>query len=206
MDRSWRQQAARECLVNKPQRVLDLACGTGDLAITIARGGDNSLNVAALDFSQPMLEIARRKAQTARLQISFIAGDAAALPFPDSYFDTVGISFAWRNLTYKHPNAAHHLAEVRRVLRTGGRFVIVESSQPRQRIIRALDHFYLRTYAYRMGHWLTGNRNAYHYLTLSATRYYNAAELKELLLNAHFQEVKYRLLFFGAAAIHVAIK
>lgn len=206
MDGKWRRKAVHDCIANRPQRILDLCCGTGDLAVDIARAADNELDITGFDFSEPMLELARLKADAAGKRIKFINGDAAKLPFPDNYFDSVGISFATRNLTYKNPNASQHLAEVLRVLKPGGRFVSVESSQPRNGIIRGIDHFYLRAFVYRTGWWISGNRAAYNYLTSSASHYYSAEELKNLLLKTGFKDVTFRRLFFGASAIHVAIK
>ena len=99
-----------------------------------------------------------------------------------------------------------HLAEVFRVLETGGRFVIVETNQPRSGVVRALYHLYLRWFAYPLGYLLSRNRGAYHYLAESAARYYTSEELKEILLQAGFSRVYYRSLLFGAVAIHTAIK
>lgn len=206
MDTGWRLKAAKECLSGNPKRILDLACGTGDLAITIASLAKSEIEITGLDFSQPMLDIARQKAKNGGQNTTFISGDAGNLPFPDSHFDCVGISFAFRNLTYKHPQAAKHITEVLRVLKPGGRFVIVESSQPRYRLIRAIDHFYLRIFVYRIGWWLSGNRNAFNYLTISASHYYTAEELKTLLLSSGFSKVSFQRLFFGATAIHIAVK
>ncbi|HEY82354.1 MAG TPA: ubiquinone/menaquinone biosynthesis methyltransferase [Dehalococcoidia bacterium] len=207
LDWWWRRRAAEECLRSQPARVLDLACGTGDLGLNIAQLAPNSLAVLGLDYSRPMLEIAAGKAKTlAGQNISFIHGDAANLPFPDGSFDCVGISFAFRNLTYRNPLAPHHLAEVRRVLNPGGRYVIVESSQPESKLIRGLFHLYLRWFVYPIGHLLSGNKRAYHYLAQSAARFYTAEEVKAMLLRAGFREVHYHPLLFGAAAIHVAIK
>jgi demethylmenaquinone methyltransferase/2-methoxy-6-polyprenyl-1,4-benzoquinol methylase len=206
MDKKWRLLAARECLADKPKRVLDLACGTGDLAVTLAEMADYPVEVTGLDFSEPMLEIARWKAEIAGKAVTFIEGDAANLPFPDDHFDCVGISFAFRNLTYRHANAGKHIAEVLRVLHPGGKFVIVESSQPKNWFIRKMDHLYVRTFVYWMGWWISGNRNAYRYLGLSAANYYTADELKDLLLKSGFSRVSFQRLFCGAAAIHIAIK
>ena len=206
MDGKWRLRAAHECLGDKPKRVLDLACGTGDLAVTIAGIADNPVEITGLDFSEPMLVKAREKAQVSDRKITFIVGDVAKLPFSDGYFDSIGTSFAFRNLTYKNTNAARHIAEVLRVLRPGGKFIIVESSQPESRFIRKVDHFYLRTFVYWLGWWISGNRNAYRYLTVSAADYCSARELRDLLLQAGFSKVSFQHLFFGAAAIHVAIK
>jgi demethylmenaquinone methyltransferase / 2-methoxy-6-polyprenyl-1,4-benzoquinol methylase len=206
MDKGWRLRAAKECLSGNAKRVLDLACGTGDLSITIAKLAKSRIEITGLDFSQPMLDIAQHKAQRQRYSLTFVRGDASNLPFPDGFFDSIGISFAFRNLTYKHPQASKHIAEILRVLRPGGRFVIVESSQPKFRFIRWLDHIYLRAFVYRIGWWLSGNRNAFNYLTISASRYYAAEELRTLLLDSGFSKVTFQRLFFGATAIHVAVK
>jgi len=206
MDNRWRFKAAKECLSGNVTRVLDLACGTGDLSITMAKLTKSRIEITALDFSQPMLDIAEYKAQCRGYPITFIRGDAGNLPFPDGYFDSIGISFAFRNLTYKHPQSSQHIAEILRVLRPGGKFVIVESSQPRSRVIRWLDHIYLRTFVYRIGWWLSRNRNAFNYLTISASRYCSAEELRTLLLNSGLRKVSFQRLFFGAAAIHIAVK
>ena len=208
LDNRWRRKAARECLTSQPRNVLDLCCGTGDLAIELARLAENNVELAGIDYSQPMLEIATKKAAplTKKQKPSFIYGDAANLPFPDGYFDCVGISFAFRNLTYKNPLVQHHIAEVLRVLSSDGRFVIVETSQPKVKLIRKLFHLYLRWFVSRLGYLLSGNRGAYYYLAESATRFYTSEELKELLLTAGFRQIFFRPLLFGAIGIHVAVK
>jgi demethylmenaquinone methyltransferase/2-methoxy-6-polyprenyl-1,4-benzoquinol methylase len=208
LDRRWRKIATAECLKNKPKRVLDLGCGTGDLAIAVCRLGGGGISVVGIDYSPPMLEIARQKAASLieRRHVSFIQGDAASLPFPDASFDGAGISFAFRNLTYKNPLAKQHLTEVRRVLTAGGKYVIVETSQPNSRLIRRLFHFYLRWFVCPLGFWLSGNRGAYRYLAESAASFYTAGEVKKMLLAAGFREVEYRPLLFGAAGLHIAVK
>jgi len=208
LDKRWRWKAARECLKTHPRKVLDLCCGTGDLAITLANLAENDLALTGIDYSQPMLKIATKKALALARgrKISFIHGDVASLPFPDGYFDCIGISFAFRNLTYKNPLTSRYLAEVFRVLTSGGRYVIVESSQPKSKLIRKLFHLYLRWFVSRAGYWLSGNKGAYHYLAESATRFFSPEEVEAMLLAVGFREVSYRPLLFGAAAIHVAVK
>jgi len=206
LDKRWRQKAARECLISQPGKVLDLCCGTGDLAINLTRLAENNVEVTGLDYSQPMLDIAVKKAEPLVKKPMFIPGDAGALPFPDGWFDCVGISFAFRNLTYKNPLAWRHISEVLRVLKPGGRFVIVESSQPKAKLIRKIFHLYLRWFVFRIGSWVSSNRGAYHYLAESAARFYTPGELKQMLGTSGFRNVSYRPLFFGAAGIHVAIK
>jgi demethylmenaquinone methyltransferase/2-methoxy-6-polyprenyl-1,4-benzoquinol methylase len=207
-DKRWRLQAARLCLATQPNKILDLCCGTGDLAILLAQLAGSSTEVIGLDYSPPMLEKASEKASRAELktQLNFIHGDVGDLPFPDEYFDCIGISFAFRNLTYNNPNTPRYLAEIVRVLRKGGHFVIVESSQPPNKLIRKLDQFYLRTFVCWMGTFLSKNKAAYNYLTESASKFYTAEELADLLAKAGFSAVSVKRMMFGATAIHVAAK
>jgi demethylmenaquinone methyltransferase/2-methoxy-6-polyprenyl-1,4-benzoquinol methylase len=208
MDHRWRRVAALTCLEGKPRRILDLGCGTGDLTINIARLSGEGVEITGLDYSLPMLELARQKAIRAVMgeRVKFVHGEATHLPFPDGHLDCVGISFAFRNLTYRNSLCLPHLSEVRRVLRPGGRYVIVESSQPQNRAIRSLFHFYLRVLVRPVGILLSGEKGAYRYLAESTSRFYTPEEVREMLLAAGFSGVSYRPLFFGAAGIHVATK
>ena len=208
LDKRWRLKAARLCLVRQPEKILDLCCGTGDLAIDLAQLASEQIKVIGLDYSPPMLEKAAEKAKHAPLKadLGFNHGDVGDLPFPDGYFDCIGISFAFRNLTYNNPNTPRYLSEIVRVLKNGGQFVIVESSQPPNKLIRKLDHIYLRTFVRWMGAYLSKNKTAYNYLTESASKFYTAEELSDLLAQAGFRAVTIKRLLFGATAIHVAIK
>jgi demethylmenaquinone methyltransferase / 2-methoxy-6-polyprenyl-1,4-benzoquinol methylase len=208
LDKGWRRRAALACLKDKPKQILDLGCGTGDLSINIARLAEKDVAITGLDYSPPMLEKAQLKARLAGVstQVDFVQGDATRIPFPEGHFDCVGISFAFRNLTYKNPLGPPHFAEVIRVLKPGGRYVIVESSQPENRIIRAYFHCYLRVYVATVGQLLSGNKGAYNYLAESARRYYAPREVRTMLLKAGFRDVSYQPLFFGAAGLHVALK
>jgi demethylmenaquinone methyltransferase/2-methoxy-6-polyprenyl-1,4-benzoquinol methylase len=207
MDKRWRRKAALECLSTKPKRVLDLCCGTGDLALNIARLADYPLEVKGVDYSQPMLDVAASKALALRTkEITFHQGDASKLPFSDAYFTCVGVSFAFRNLTYNNPLVKEHLSEILRVLEPGGRCVIVESSQPKSKLMRALYHFYMRQFVFRAGWLISGNRPAYRYLAESSSSYYSPRELEDLFIQAGFKHVSYYPLFSGVAGIHVATK
>ncbi len=208
MDRRWRRLTARVCLEGAPRRILDLGCGTGDLSVHLARLAPKGAAITGLDYSQPMLELAKRKAYRAGVfeRIKFINGDAANLPFPDGHFDSVGISFAFRNLTYQSRLRLPHLVEVKRVLKPGGRYVIVESSQPHSLIVRWLFHRYMYLVARPVGALVSGNRAAYRYLAESMSRFYGPGEVTEMLLKAGFRKVSFRPLWFGIVGLHVATK
>jgi demethylmenaquinone methyltransferase/2-methoxy-6-polyprenyl-1,4-benzoquinol methylase len=208
LDKRWRRLASRACLEGKPQRILDIGCGTGDLTINIAGLAAYDPEITGLDYSPPMLELARSKAEKAGVidKVRFLSGEATSIPFPDDYFDCVGISFAFRNLTYKNPLGTQYLAEVIRVLKPGGRHVIVESSQPTNGFIRFFYHLYMRVFVKPVGVLVSQNRGAYNYLTESITRFYSPGEVGELLKKSGFRSVQYRALLFGAAGIHVAEK
>jgi demethylmenaquinone methyltransferase/2-methoxy-6-polyprenyl-1,4-benzoquinol methylase len=206
LDNRWRRRAARVCLEGKPRRILDLGCGTGDLTIEIARMSGEDAEITALDYSLPMLERARQKAASAGVEkkVNFVHGQATQIPFPDGHFDCVGISFAFRNLTYKNPLCQPHLAEVKRVLKGGGRYVIVESSQPQNPLIKTLFHLYIRAVIGPAGTLLSGNKGAYRYLTESMTGFYAPPEVSDMLAAVGFKTISYRPLLFGAAGMHVA--
>jgi demethylmenaquinone methyltransferase / 2-methoxy-6-polyprenyl-1,4-benzoquinol methylase len=208
LDKKWRNIAAHECLGSGPRRILDLGCGTGDMAINLVQLAKTYVTVYGLDFSPGMLEAARTKADAlvGKDRIAFTQSEAASLPFANDYFDTISISFAFRNLIYKNPIANFHLAEVFRVLAPGGRLVIVESSQPKSKFIRWWFHLYLRTYVFWIGWWLSGNKSAYKYLTESARRFFGPDEIIDLLKASGFREVTYRPLLWGAAGVHIAVK
>jgi demethylmenaquinone methyltransferase/2-methoxy-6-polyprenyl-1,4-benzoquinol methylase len=208
MDKEWRARAAQECLKSKPARVLDLCCGTGDMTINLARLAEDGTTIMGVDYSEPMLEIAKEK--TALLfrnnKITFSSADASELPFPDMYFDCVCISFAFRNLTYNNPHAETHLREVLRVLKPGGRFIIVESSQPDSKLLGAMYHLYMRWFVFKVGYMLSGNKQAYHYLAESAARFYSSNEVADMLITTGFRQVSFKPLFLGVAGIHIAVR
>lgn len=207
LDEQWRKHASMACLENNPENVLDLCTGTGDLALRLKKTARKNARIIALDYSEPMLQKAREKAERKKIKgIEFIHGDAANMPFADSFFDSVGIAFAFRNLTYHNPDCDKFLAEIIRVLKPGGRFVIVETSQPSNKILRSLFHFYLKFITVPVGGLLSGHYSAYKYLAHSAKNYYNCKEMKEILLDAGFSGVAYKAKMFGVSAIYTAIK
>jgi demethylmenaquinone methyltransferase/2-methoxy-6-polyprenyl-1,4-benzoquinol methylase len=166
------------------------------------------IEVLGIDYIQPMLQLAAEKAKnlTSEIGVDVMQGDASALPFDNESLDCIGISFAFRNLTYKNPLSQQHLSEVLRVLKARGRYIIVESSQPQCGLMRMLFRLYLRTIVFWAGYIISGNKGAYRYLSESAANFYSPSQVREMLLGSGFTEVEYIPLFFGAAGIHVASK
>jgi demethylmenaquinone methyltransferase/2-methoxy-6-polyprenyl-1,4-benzoquinol methylase len=191
LDRRWRRVAA-EAVVSPGDRVLDACCGTGDFALACARAGGR---VTGLDFSERMLERARAKSSA----VEWVQGDALALPFEDGSFDAATVGFGVRNLE----SLERGLAELRRVLRPGGRLGVLEITRPRG----ALAPFY-RLWFERgvpvVGRLVSGS-SAYTYLPASVRRFPGPEDLAELLRKAGFGEVRYRLFARGIVALHFGV-
>ena len=203
-DRFWRKKAAKECLKNRPEQVLDLCCGTGDLTLELRKKASPETNITALDFSENMISAAKRKAKKYNYtNIEFIHADVSEMPFPDNFFDSIGISFAFRNLTYQNKKRDKFLQEILRVLKPGGRFVIIETSQPENRIFRKLLHIYLKLIIAPLGGLISGQHGAYKYLAHSASNYYNTDEICSLLINAGFKNVKQTKFLQGISCLHI---
>jgi demethylmenaquinone methyltransferase/2-methoxy-6-polyprenyl-1,4-benzoquinol methylase len=152
-----------------------------------------------------MLEAARAKARRAKVEIALVRANAAHLPLRPGLLDAIGSSFALRNLTYRNPGADRHLSEACRALRPGGRWVMVETSQPPGTLVGRAFHSYVRMVPL-LGGLVSANRGAYRYLASSALGFFTAEEVSRLLLEAGFQEVTFRRLMWGAIAIHTAIR
>ena len=199
MDRRWRRVAVRLC---RPRgtTALDIATGTGELAMELVRQG--ARRVVGLDFCGPMLCAARRKSLGLSPAISLVAGDAMALPFADSSFDRIINGFLLRNVA----DLPRTLREMARVLRPGGRAVCLEITHPPSRLFGAV----FRPFFYRLvpilGAAVTGDTQAYSYLPSSLVNFPDAPELARLMREAGFVEVSYHLLGFGAVAVHVGLK
>jgi len=206
MDQRWRKLAVGICLDKDPRRIMDLCSGTGDLAIEIAKQASFTTEIISADFCAPMLELAKRKAAKLRLdkRINFQLADAANLPFEDGYFDAVGIGFGFRNLTFKNPRSELYLKEIRRVISSGGKLVIVETSQPDFIILKWLVHLYLRSIVAPVGKAISRHPGAYGYLAYSARNYYSPVEVRNLLRHFGFGSVEHITLWHGIAAIHIA--
>ncbi|NCC73761.1 MAG: ubiquinone/menaquinone biosynthesis methyltransferase [Sphingobacteriia bacterium] len=207
MDEKWRKRAAVECLSGNPKEVLDLCTGTGDLALRLRKSATPATVVSALDYSPPMLERAKIKARKSGIEgINFIHGDVADLPFSENRFDVAGIAFAFRNLTFHNPDRDTFLKEILRVLKPGGRLVIVETCQPTNKLFRSLFHFYMKWITVPIGGIISGHYGAYRYLAHSASNYWNCHEASAFLSASGFSKVKAFPLLGGISAIYIAVK
>lgn len=203
IDRLWRRATVKLARLNRNSRVLDLAAGTGDLTMALANLGAPA-SVMVTDFVPEMLDVAREKAAgyAGDTKIDFATADAQDLPFSDAAFDVVTIAFGVRNL----PDRSANFREVFRVLRPGGRYVVLEMSRPPFAPFRALYHFYLHTVIPTLGGLLTGNRAPFEYLRDSILGFPGQVALAGELHKAGFGEVTWRNLSGGIVAVHVAVK
>jgi len=193
LDVRWRRLAA-ESVVRQGDRVLDGACGTGDLALADLKAGAGT--VTGLDFSEAMLARARRKTALRDDALDWVHGDLLALPFADATFDSATVGFGVRNVS----DLELALAELRRVLRPGGRLAILEITQPRG-ILRPFFRLWFDRAVPLLGKILPGGA-AYTYLPASVKRFPDAESLARQLRDGGFGEVRYRLLAGSIVALH----
>jgi demethylmenaquinone methyltransferase/2-methoxy-6-polyprenyl-1,4-benzoquinol methylase len=210
-DRVWRARTARRLrpiLQRRDARVLDLCCGTGDLAFALARQGP--AQVIGADFSHAMLMRANAKSKTHAPDAgagsaghpNFFEADALRLPFADRSFDLVTTAFGFRNLA----NYESGLLEIRRVLRGGGTLAVLEFTEPPPGLAGDLYRWYCRTVLPKIGGLLSGNPNAYKYLPASVARFFHPDELASLMRKTGFASVEYQLWTLGSVALHTGIK
>ncbi len=204
LDVRWRAKAAEIAAVGGGTKWIDVCTGTGDMAIALLSRADESTTVYVSDFSEPMLDKAKFKSETGRLQ--FVTADLRSLPFQDSSFDLVTISFATRNINTSIEHLSECFSEIYRVLKPGGRFVNLETSQPDSGLIRFLFHLYVRIFVKIAGRLISGSKIAYNYLAHTIPRFYTAEKLSDILLKTGFNEVNIYTMFMGISAVHRAVK
>lgn len=197
VDRRWRAEAARTALRDGARRVLDVATGTGDLAFTVAAMRPGT-EVVAVDFAEPMLDLARAKARSRGSRVRFEVADGTRLPYPDDSFDALTVAYGLRNFA----DLDAGLREFHRVLRPGGRLVVLEFPPPPGGLFGGLYRTYFLRILPAVGGLVSGRASAYRYLPASVLAFPAPSELAARLEAAGFQEVRYRLQTLGVSAIH----
>lgn len=200
IDRRWRRFAVRQLQVPENGRVLDVATGTGDVALEIAAQTPASVRIVGEDFTQEMLVLGSRKVDEsdARGRIAMVNAPCEVMPHPDAVFDGVTIAFGIRNVVDRPAG----LREMCRVLKPGGRAVILEFSNPRSRLFKAVYHFYFRRVLPFVGG-LFSRRSAYQYLPDSVLEFPSRQEFGEMMLQAGFADVRHYDLTLGIATVYV---
>jgi demethylmenaquinone methyltransferase / 2-methoxy-6-polyprenyl-1,4-benzoquinol methylase len=191
LDQRWRR-ATVAAVVQPGDRVLDACCGTGDLALAALGAGGR---VTGIDFSERMLERARRKSA----EVEWLQGDALALPFGDGSFDAATVGFGVRNLD----DLERGLGELRRVLRAGGRVAILEITRPRG-LLAPFYRLWFDGLVPLLGKVLPGGA-AYTYLPASVRRFPGPEELAALLRSAGFEDVRWKIFAGGIVALHIGV-
>jgi demethylmenaquinone methyltransferase/2-methoxy-6-polyprenyl-1,4-benzoquinol methylase len=197
IDKRWRRRVKEtlaDVLSDPKAIVLDVACGTGDLSIELKQ--DAAARIIGSDFCRPMLEVAKEKAGDV---IALVEGDAMSLPFADRSFDALTIAFGLRNL----PNFEDGLAELHRVLKPGGRIVVLEFSSPVVPGFRSVFKFYFTQVLPRVGGLVSGSRGAYEYLPDSVSKFPDQKGLVGMMNETGFASVAFENLTGGIAAIHM---
>ncbi|MCR4859122.1 MAG: bifunctional demethylmenaquinone methyltransferase/2-methoxy-6-polyprenyl-1,4-benzoquinol methylase UbiE [Bacteroidales bacterium] len=205
VDRSWRRRALKEIVrPGEPQRILDIACGTGDFSLAIARRMHPESRVTGLDLSEGMLTVMREKVEKAGYsgKISCEQGDCETMRWEDGAFDVVTIAFGIRN--FEHREAA--LQEILRVLKPGGRLVILELSVPENRLLRWCYNLYFMHFVPWIGGIVSGDRAAYRYLPASVQRFPGRQEWTATMVRCGFTEVRHRAFTFGLCRMYAGVK
>ncbi len=197
LDIRWRRLAAAAADVSLGGRALDVCCGTGDLTFELAARVGPSGHADGADFSEEMLVLARRKASERGLtQVTFTQADALALPFETDAYDAATVAFGARNLS----DLDAGIREMARVVRPGGRVVILEITTPRR--LRTLHAIWFDRVVPRLGGLISGDRAAYRYLPASAKRFPDPPALATMMREAGLERVEYRTFMGGIVALH----
>ena len=201
VDKLWRRHALREIVDGSAQRILDVACGTGDSTISIARAAGEGSTVTGVDISEGMMALVEGKAKKAGVEdrIDLKVADGEALPYEDGAFDRVTCAFGIRNFEHKEKG----LSEFLRVLKPGGKAVILELSVPQNRLVRWAYDLYFTRLLPRIGGAVSGDRAAYRYLPASVHQFPSPQAFCRMMEAAGFTVVRYRTFTFGLCRMFV---
>lgn len=205
VDKVWRRRVAKRFSVtlrDTNARVLDLCCGTGDLAFALRREGPHGAEIIGSDFVPEMLVRARAKAEASGAKIEFVEADALSLPIGDGSFNLVSCAFGFRNLA----NYERGLLEILRVLKPGGAIAILEFAEPQGKMFAALYRFYFRNVLPRLGGWISGNASAYTYLPSSVSKFPSPEDLAAQFERAGFIDIRFERWTGGIVTLHTGRK
>lgn len=203
IDKGWRRMAVKEIAdKDSPVKVLDVACGTGDFTIEIAKKVSAGSEVIGVDISEGMMEIGKEKMLKAGVTAEMTVADCEALPYDQNTFDRIAVGFGVRN--FEHLDLG--LREMCRVLKPDGKLVILELSLPSNRLVRGCYMLYFQKILPMVGGFLSGDRGAYEYLRTSVLRFPAPDKFIEMLKSAGFEQVEHRPLTFGICRMYVCHK
>lgn len=203
IDKGWRRKAVKEIADrDSPVKVLDVACGTGDFTIEIAKKVSAGSEVIGVDISEGMMEIGKEKMLKAGVTAEMTVADCEALPYDQNTFDRIAVGFGVRN--FEHLDLG--LREMCRVLKPDGKLVILELSLPSNRLVRGCYMLYFQKILPMVGGFLSGDRGAYEYLRTSVLRFPAPDKFIEMLKSAGFEQVEHKPLTFGICRMYVCHK
>ncbi|MBR5141899.1 MAG: bifunctional demethylmenaquinone methyltransferase/2-methoxy-6-polyprenyl-1,4-benzoquinol methylase UbiE [Bacteroidales bacterium] len=203
IDKGWRRKAVKEIAdKDSPVKVLDVACGTGDFTIEIAKKVSAGSEVIGVDISEGMMEIGKEKMLKTGVTAEMTVADCEALPYDQNTFDRIAVGFGVRN--FEHLDLG--LREMCRVLKPDGKLVILELSLPSNRLVRGCYMLYFQKILPMVGGFLSGDRGAYEYLRTSVLRFPAPDKFIEMLKSAGFEQVEHRPLTFGICRMYICHK
>jgi len=202
IDRHWRKHAVKILADDNPRIILDVASGTADFAIAAMK--INPDKITGIDLSEKMLAIGRKKILKKKLgeKIELLEGDCEALPFSENKFDAVTVGFGVRNFM----NPLNGLAEMNRVLKPGGKLIVLEFSKPENIIVSGIFNFYFRKFCPFIGGLVSKDRNAYRYLKTSVQQFPDGNDFLAMMETAGFMETSQKKLTFGIVSIYCGTK
>lgn len=203
IDKMWRRRLVKQLAKSNPRQVLDIATGTGDLAIQLAKH-HKSVNITGVDISENMLSIGREKILKRKLEerINLKQANSLNLPFTDGEFDAAMVAFGVRNFE----DLSKGITDIHRVLKDGGSLYVLEFSMPSRFPMRNLYRFYFRRVLPFVGGIVSGSKSAYTYLPESVFAFPEKEKFVEIMANAGFKNCSYKRLTFGVASIYVGSK
>ena len=204
IDIRWRKKALRELSSIQPQLVLDIATGTADVAIMACKQLPSIQHITGIDISNGMLDVGRKKIKQLNLSEKIVLkqADSALIPFDTASFDAATVAFGVRNFQHLEDG----LREIHRVLKPGGKLVVLEFSKPQNPLIRAFYKVYMRFVTPSVGNWFSKNRDAYAYLDESIRKFPEGKRFVDIMQQIGYQKPYYKTLSFGICTIYCGTK